>query len=59
MPKLESSNPNGGAPNASTRQSPKWIGALICLIMAILLAAAFLDYAPEQTSYFNTNPIDV
>jgi len=26
--------------------------------MAILLAAAFLDYAPEQTSYFNTNPIE-
>jgi DNA segregation ATPase FtsK/SpoIIIE, S-DNA-T family len=58
MPKLESSNPNGGASSASTRARPNWTAAIVCLILGVLLAAAFLDYSPEQTGYFVTNPIE-
>jgi S-DNA-T family DNA segregation ATPase FtsK/SpoIIIE len=58
MPKLESSNPNGGAPSGSARPRPNWFAAVGCFIGGVLLGAAFLDYSPEQSRFFSTNPVE-
>jgi S-DNA-T family DNA segregation ATPase FtsK/SpoIIIE len=58
MPKFESSNPNGGAPAGSARPRPNWFAAVGCFIGGVLLGAAFLDYSPEQSRFFSTNPVE-
>ena len=58
MPKFESSNPNGGAPAGSARPRPNWLAAVGCFIGGVLLGAAFLDYSPEQSRFFSTNPVE-
>ena len=56
MAKPESSNPNGAPLPGTPRPQPDWVVAVSCLILGILLGAAFADYSPEQSRFFNTNP---
>jgi S-DNA-T family DNA segregation ATPase FtsK/SpoIIIE len=58
MPKLESSNPNGGGPPPSTRPRPNWTAAIVCLVLGILLLAALLNYGPAQSRIGSTNPLE-
>ncbi len=58
MPRSESSNPNGGAASGPPRTPPNWAVAVSCLVLGLLLAAAFADYSPEQSKFITTNPTE-
>ncbi len=57
MPKAESSNPKDTNPSfESRRYRPRWFAAFLCLVVALLLGVALLDYMPEQSYRHTTNP---
>jgi S-DNA-T family DNA segregation ATPase FtsK/SpoIIIE len=56
MPKSDSSNPNGSSSFSGPRYRPNWLAASICLIIGTFLAAALLDYDPNQTLFHTTAP---
>jgi len=49
MPKLDSTNPNGGPSFQGPRYRPNWTAAVVCFISATYLSGALLDYEPDQT----------
>ncbi|HET7537895.1 MAG TPA: DNA translocase FtsK [Candidatus Didemnitutus sp.] len=57
MPKAESSNPKDTTPSFDDRRHrPRWIAAFLCLVVALLLGVALLDYMPEQSYRQTSNP---
>lgn len=51
MAKAQRSNPNKDHPAfLGPRNKPRWIVAVICLILAVFLCVAMFDYVPEQFS---------
>ncbi len=56
MPKSDSSNPNGGPLFQAPRYRPNWLAASVCFIVGTFLAAALLDYDPDQTLFHTTAP---
>lgn len=58
MPKPASSNPNQGPTFQSVRHRPNWVAAILFFVLGILLAVAFLDYAPPQSRWITTHPTE-
>jgi len=57
MPKAESSNPKDSNPSfEGPRYRPKWLAAFLWLIAAVLMTVALVDFIPQQSSYYTTNP---
>ncbi|MFT3784022.1 MAG: DNA translocase FtsK [Nibricoccus sp.] len=55
MAKTSSSNSNVNSLNPP-RYPPRWAIASVCLLIGVLLTVALVDYAPEQSRSFSTNP---
>src|SRR5471032_2818359 len=55
MPKSETSNPNDGPSFSAPRYRPNWVVALVCLVLGVYLAVAFIACDPAQ-SRFITKP---
>ncbi len=58
MPKSESSNPIGGRSSPAVRSRPNWLPAVACFVLGTLLAVAFIDYSPRQSTFHSTNPTE-
>ena len=65
MPKSERSNPNADGPSfKAPRQRPRWVLAVVCAFLGVLMFVAFGYYDPKQSTHFApeptlTNPVGV
>src|ERR1035438_10036788 len=57
MPKLDSSNPNGGPFNQGQRYRPNWLAAISCFVAGTYLSAALISYSPNQVTFHSTSPL--
>jgi len=55
MRKPASSNSNNVPSFQPPRPRPRWIAAFSCLLIAVLLSVALIDFAPEQSRQTGTN----
>lgn len=58
MPKSETSNPIDGPSYQGPRYRPNWPVAVGCVLLALWLSVAFLDYTPQQSRHLTTSPTD-
>ncbi len=56
MPKAASSNSNQGPSFQPPRHHPRWVTAVLCFLLALLITVAFADYSPAQNPQLTTNP---
>jgi DNA segregation ATPase FtsK/SpoIIIE, S-DNA-T family len=58
MAKRDNTSPKNVPSFQPARGKSSWFWAVLCLLIALLLAVAFLDYRPEQSTHITTNPTD-
>jgi|CZKI01.1.fsa_nt_gi S-DNA-T family DNA segregation ATPase FtsK/SpoIIIE len=56
MPKLDSSNPNGGPYYQGPRYRPNWMAAIFSFVAGTYLSAALISYDPSQVTFRSTSP---
>ena len=52
MPKSETSNSNDGPSFQAPQHRPNWTAAVLCFLFGTMLIAAFVDYSPQQSRFF-------
>jgi len=57
MPKLDSSNPNGGPFFQGPRYRPNWLAAIVSFVAGTYLSAALISYDPGQVTFRSTAPV--
>ena len=57
MPKAESSNPKDSNPSFERpRYRPQWLAAVLCILVALLMTVALVDFIPQQSYQNTSNP---
>jgi DNA segregation ATPase FtsK/SpoIIIE, S-DNA-T family len=57
MSKRDSSSSKSDPSFKPARGKSSWAWALLCVVLAVLLGAAFLDYQPQQAGFTTSDPV--
>ena len=58
MAKRQNTNPKSVPSFQPARGRSSWFWAILCTVLALLLVVSFIDYRPEQSTEFTSDPTD-